>query len=59
MDTLAKQWCVWLISSSHQLLNIELIGSIEDCVRFVEPRLYGYYAIMPYEAPEDKMAGVE
>jgi len=59
MDTIAKQWCVWLIGSSRQLLNIEFIGSIDDCVRFVDPRCYGYYAILPYEAPEVKMAGVE
>lgn len=43
----------------HNLLNIEFIGSLDDCVHFVEPRCYGYYTIMPYEAPEDKMAGVE
>ncbi len=59
MDTLAKQWCVWLIGSSHQLLNIEFIGSLDDCVRFVDPRCYGHYVIMPYEAPVDKIAGVK
>lgn len=59
METIAKQWCVWLIDSSNKLLNIEYKGSLEDCVVFVEISTYGYYGIMPYDAPADKMAGVK
>lgn len=59
METISEKWCVWLIGSSRQLLNIEYVGSLDDCVRFVDPRCYGYYAIMPYDAPTDKMAGVK
>ena len=50
MDTLYKLWCVWYISSTNQLLNIEFIGKLSECVNFVEPRQYGCYAILPYES---------
>ena len=59
MDTLAKQWCVWLIGRKNHLLSIEFVGGLEECVRFVEPRCYGYYAIMPYDAPAETLAGVK
>lgn len=49
MDTIYKEWAVWFVSTQNELLNIEYISTLEDCVRFVEPRQYGVYAILPYE----------
>ena len=49
MDTLYRQWAVWYIGPQRELLNIEYIGNLEDCVHIVEPRQYGVYAILPYD----------
>lgn len=49
MDTLYKTWCVWRLSSDNKLLCIEVKGTLGECVRFVEPRRLGAYAITPYE----------
>lgn len=47
MDTLVKKWQVWAVTDSHKLIHPAFEGSIENCVRFVEPRLAGAYAILP------------
>lgn len=49
MNTLCKQWCVRLVGGSNHLLQVEFIGKLEECVRFVEPRCHGRYAILPHE----------
>lgn len=49
MDTLYKLWAVWYVSPTNGHLYIEGKGSLEECVRFVESRMLGEYAIMPYE----------
>ena len=47
MDTLTKRWCVWSVSSSNHLMRVEFIGNLEECVRFVDPKCHGCYAIIP------------
>ena len=47
MATLYKKWSVLYISSEQKILGEEFYGTLEECVRFVEPRCYGYYAIKP------------
>lgn len=49
MDTICKYWAVWRVGSNNNLLCIEGKGTLEECVRFVEPRQQGAYAILPYE----------
>lgn len=53
MNTLYKTWCVWSVVGKGLLLDIQKKGTLEECVRFVEPRLLGAFVIMPYE-PLDK-----
>lgn len=48
METMHKMWAVWYVDSAQKLLYIEGKGSLEECVKFVEPRQEGAYAIMPY-----------
>lgn len=49
METMHDLWAVWYVSQANQLLYIEGKGTLEECVRFVEPRQPGAYAILPYE----------
>lgn len=49
METIQPLWCVWYVSQSNKLLHVEHKGALLDCVRFVEPRLHGAYAILPYD----------
>lgn len=49
METLYKKWSVLYISSEQKILSEEFSGTLEECVRFVEPRRYGCYAIKPKE----------
>lgn len=49
MDTLYSRWAVWSLTSQGALMRREFIGSIEACIRFVEPRQYGSWAILPYD----------
>ena len=53
METMYPLWAVWRISSTNGLLCIEWKGSLEECVRLVEPRMLGAYAIMPYKPLTD------
>lgn len=49
METVVKYWAVWRVGSNNKLLCIEGKGCLRECVRFVEPRMAGAYAILPYE----------
>lgn len=53
MDTLYSQWAAWSLTLSGALIRREFTGSIEACIRFVEPRRYGSWAILPYD-PQNK-----
>lgn len=48
IETMYKMWAVWYVNGDNKLSHIEGKGSLEECVRFVEPRLEGAYVIMPY-----------
>lgn len=50
METLYKKWRVLYISREQKILSEEFSGTLEECVRFIEPRCYGFYAIMPKDA---------
>lgn len=54
MDTIYKQWAVWYVGHKKELLNIEYISTLQDCVRFVEPRQYGVYTILPYDEADEQ-----
>lgn len=47
METMYKEWSVMYISREQKLISEEFTGTLEECVRFVEPRCYGYFAIKP------------
>jgi hypothetical protein len=54
MDTIYRGWAVWYVSSQNELLYVEYVGTLENCVRFVEPRQCGVYAILPYEKTDEQ-----
>lgn len=49
MNTTYNRWAVWYISTNKDLLYIDFIGDIQECINFVQPRKYGSWAILPYD----------
>lgn len=53
MDSIYNRWAVWYISASNDLLYIDFIGDIQECINIVRPRRHGSWAILPYD-PKNK-----
>lgn len=49
MDTIYEMWAVWYLTPANKLAGIEYLGTLQECVNFVQPRLYGCWAILPYD----------
>lgn len=49
METIYKTWAVWSLTAVNRLAGVDYTGTLQECVNIVEARMYGCWAILPYD----------